>query len=128
MGQNVFSLPTGDHPFGQSADYSSTQGDSVLLDNPDLSSDRFGSPFPQVSPQKSEYVSGVGPELPIQEQLGQTFETNLQLGSEIQTFELHVNGSGPDQVRERSERTPTDSLKLRQLVYHGSERLPTSHQ
>src|SRR5712675_3506751 len=53
MGQNNFSLPTGDHPSEQSAGYSSTQGVHVPLDNPNLSSDQFDGPPSQVSSQES---------------------------------------------------------------------------
>jgi len=55
MGQNSFSLPTGDHPFEQSTDYSPIQGDNILLDN----SNQFDSPFPQVL----DYPSGTYPVL-----------------------------------------------------------------
>jgi len=53
MGQKTISLPTSGHPSEQSACYSSTQGDNIPLDIPNLSSDQFESPPSQVSSQES---------------------------------------------------------------------------
>jgi len=101
---------TTNHSSGQNADFLFTQWDDISPDNPNLPSSlyQFNNSLPHVLLQESEYVSGVNPVLPIQEQLGQTVDISLQLGPETQTFELHANGPGPDQVRERSERNPTD--------------------
>jgi|SRR5712671_1345943 len=113
MDPNDFPLPTSNHPFGQNVDLLFTQWNDVLpvagrhpppLDNPNLSLYQLDNSLPHVLPQESEYVSGVYPAFPFQEQLGQIVETSLQLGTEIQTFELHANGSGSDQVREDRKR------------------------
>ena len=53
MGQNNFSLPTGDHPSERSVYYPSTQGDNIPLGNTNLSSNQFEGPPSQVSSQES---------------------------------------------------------------------------
>jgi len=79
-----FPLPTSDRSSGQNADFLFTQWDDPI--SPLYQFDDF---LPHVLPQESEYVSSAYPALPVEEQLGETVETSLQLGPEIQTFELH---------------------------------------
>jgi len=127
MGPTNFPLHTSDQSSRQNADFF-TQCRDISLDDPNSPLYQFNNSLPRVLPQELEYVSSVYPVLPVQEQLGETVKTSPQLGPEIQTFELHTNGSGPDQVRERSEKKPADPLILRQLAYHGSEQLLGTHQ
>jgi len=104
MGPNNFPLPTSDQTPGQNADFIFTQWDDVSLDDLNLSLYQFDNTSPHVLSQESEYVSSVYPALLVQEQSGQAVETSVQLGPEIQTLELHANGSGQDRVREHSKR------------------------
>jgi len=106
------SLLTSHHP---AINLPFTQRDNVPLNNPN---DMFNERLPYASLQGLEYEQGICP-------VGVLEQRGPQLGQERQ---IHVNGSGSDQVRERSERNPTDILKSRPLAYHGSEQLPPTHR
>src|SRR5712671_1315447 len=119
MGPNNFSVLTSDQSSRQNANFLFTQWDDVSLNDLNSSLYQFDNPLPHVLSQESECVSGVYPVsvFSFQEQLGETVETSLQLGPEIQTFELHANGPGHDQVREYCKRNHRVSELIR-LAYH----------
>jgi|SRR5712671_1334452 len=106
-----FPLLTSDHPLGQGIDFPFTQRDNVPLDNPNLSLNMFNETLPHTSQGELECAQGVYPPAPFQPDLGQIVEVpdqaGLQLSQETQMFtenQSHANGSGSNQVRERSER------------------------
>jgi len=108
-----FPLLTSDHPLGQTIELPFTQRDNAPFNNPN---DTFNERLPYASPQQLEYAQAIYTALPLQPDLGQIVEvpeqTGLQLSEEIQMFienQIHANGSGSDQVRERSEKTPQRS-------------------
>ncbi|KAH9966460.1 hypothetical protein BC827DRAFT_1152922 [Russula dissimulans] len=91
LDQMSFLSLTSGHPLGQTVDFPFSQGDNVLLNNPNLSLDMFNEPLPYASPR----------ELECMQDLSQIVEVREQIRcQEIQMFmnnQIHANGSGSDQ-------------------------------